>query len=115
MTARVMVFATVDPSDAEAFEAAFALVRQSVAGTPGHLGDQLLKDDGAPGRYILLSKWRTIEQFRAWEDAPVHRQMTTPLRPYWSGAIERRIFEVVVPGDDRSDLEVVLAGEVTGR
>jgi heme-degrading monooxygenase HmoA len=94
MTARVMVFATVKPGDEEAFESAFARVRRTVAGTPGHRGDQLLRDPHEPGAYILLSEWESTAAFLAWEDAPVHREATTPMRPYWSGPVTRRIFEV---------------------
>lgn len=98
MTTRVMVFATVKAGEEEAFERAFAQVRASVAGTPGHLGDQLLRADGRPGSYVLLSEWESTERFLAWEDAPIHRELTTPMRPYWSGAIDRQIFDVVVSG-----------------
>jgi heme-degrading monooxygenase HmoA len=91
-----MVFATVKPGEEEAFEAAFAEVRTKVAGTAGHLGDQLLRDGDTPGSYVLLSEWRSEEAFREWEDAPIHRQLTTPMRPHWAGAVDRRIFEVVV-------------------
>jgi hypothetical protein len=35
-----------------------------------------------------------VEAFLAWEDAPIHRQTTTPMRPHWAGAIDRRMYEV---------------------
>jgi heme-degrading monooxygenase HmoA len=94
MPARVMVFATVQEGCEAAFEAAFAEVTAAVNGTPGHLRDELLRDPEHPGRYVLLSEWESAEAFRAWEDAPVHRAVTTPMRPYWAGNVERSIFEV---------------------
>jgi heme oxygenase (mycobilin-producing) len=96
MTIRVMVHAKVTDGCQEAFEVAFAQVRANVAGTPGHLGDELLRSDGDPTAYVLLSRWESRERFLEWEDAPVHREMTTPMRPFWSGGIERRIYEVPV-------------------
>ncbi len=92
MTARVMVFATVKDGDTEKFEQAYAEVRAKVAGTPGHVRDELLRQAGDENAYILLSEWESEEKFLAWEDAPIHRQLTTPMRPYWSGAVERRIY-----------------------
>jgi heme oxygenase (mycobilin-producing) len=96
MTVRVMVHARVQEQDQPEFEAAFAQVRQAVAGTPGHLADELLHSKTDPTAYVLLSHWESRERFLAWEDAPIHRQLTTPMRPYWSGPVDRLIFDVAV-------------------
>jgi heme oxygenase (mycobilin-producing) len=100
MRARVMVHARIKPGQETAFEDAFEQVRANVRGTSGHLGDQLLRAGEEPGTYILLSEWRSREEFLAWEESPVHRQLTTPMRPYWAGAIDRRIFDVVRSTED---------------
>jgi heme-degrading monooxygenase HmoA len=94
MTIRVMVFATVDDKNAAAFEKAYTSVAEQVSGTPGHIRDELLRDQTRPGGYILLSEWESEERFLAWEDAPVHREATTPMRPYWAGRVERHIYPV---------------------
>jgi heme-degrading monooxygenase HmoA len=100
MTARVMVFAKIDRGDEEAFEAAYAQVTASVKGTPGHIGDELLKrkeppdPDGEPRSYVLLSEWESKERFLDWENAPVHTEKRNPMTPYWSGKVERIIYDV---------------------
>ncbi|WP_433429230.1 antibiotic biosynthesis monooxygenase family protein [Nonomuraea sp. CA-141351] len=94
MTTRVMVFATVKEGDELAFEQAYSEVANKVAGTPGHIRDELLLDGSRPGGYILLSEWESKEHFLAWEDAPIHKETTTPMRPYWAGRVERRIYPV---------------------
>ncbi|SEQ08283.1 Heme-degrading monooxygenase HmoA [Streptomyces sp. yr375] len=95
MTVRIMVSARVEDTDQEAFEEAYRQVTAVVRGTPGHLRDELLRDAEQPGRYILLAEWESEEAFRAWEDAPSHREMAAPMFPYWSGGeIERRIFDL---------------------
>jgi heme-degrading monooxygenase HmoA len=99
MPVRVMVFATVATGHEAAFEAAYARVAASVQGTPGHVRDELLRECDRPGRYVLLSEWESAAAFRAWEDAPIHRQLTTPMRPYWAGRVERTIFEVAASLD----------------
>ena len=96
MAVRVMVLAHIRDEDAEAFEAAFAEVTRKVRGTPGHRGDELLRSASEPGCYILLSEWESREAFVAWEDAPIHRQTTTPMRPYWSGPVTRTIYDLAV-------------------
>jgi heme-degrading monooxygenase HmoA len=96
MGVRVMVLANVREEHAEAFESAFAEVTRKVRGTPGHLGDELLRCESEAGNYILLSEWESREAFLAWEDAPIHRQTTTPMRPYWAGPVTRTIYDVAV-------------------
>jgi heme-degrading monooxygenase HmoA len=96
MSVRVMVRAQIREEDAAAFEAAFAEVTRKVRGTPGHVRDELLRAEGEPGSYILLSEWESRQAFMDWEDAPIHRQTTTPMRPYWSGPVARTIYDVAV-------------------
>lgn len=94
MTARILVFADVDPDAGPAFEAAFRTVTARMKGTPGLICDELLRDADKPGRYILFSEWESTEQFHAWEDAPGHHDISLPMRPYWSRSFERRIYDL---------------------
>jgi heme-degrading monooxygenase HmoA len=89
-----MVFAEIRQGHEAAFESAYRTVTASVQGTPGHIRDELLRERDRPGHYVLLSEWESVEAFLAWEDAPVHRDLTTPMRPYWAGRVERTIFDV---------------------
>jgi len=91
---RVMVHATVRDGAQHEFERAFEHVRTAVVGTPGHVEDTLLRSTEDPTAYVLLSLWESREQFLAWEDAPIHRSLTTPMRPYWAGRVQRLIFDV---------------------
>ncbi|HEX4186664.1 MAG TPA: antibiotic biosynthesis monooxygenase family protein [Solirubrobacteraceae bacterium] len=94
MTARIMVFASIDPDNAEAFEAAYLEVTSKVKGTDGHIADELLRAADDPSKYILLSEWESTDAFLGWEEEPIHKQTTTPMRPYWEGKVDRRLFEV---------------------
>jgi heme oxygenase (mycobilin-producing) len=94
MAIRVMVFAKIKPGEEKAFESAFAEVTRKVKGTPGHRRDELLRNTKDPNSYVLLSEWESREKFLEWEDAPIHRQTTSPMRPYWDGNIDRVIFDV---------------------
>lgn len=96
MTVRVMVFAKIKPGTGAEFEAAFTEVTNKVKGTPGHIRDELLREDDDPDAYILLSEWGSKEQFLAWENDAIHMQTTTPMRPYWAGRSVRKIYEVKV-------------------
>jgi heme-degrading monooxygenase HmoA len=105
VTVRVMVFASVDADRADGFERAFTEVRATMAGTPGLLTDELLREPGeievgeggAVVRYVMLSEWASEQEFRAWEEGGDHRDTSAPMRPYWSGAFDRRVYAVAVP------------------
>lgn len=99
MTARVMVFATVREGEEQAFEAAYARVTSQVKGTRGHLRDELLRRRDRPGHYVLLSEWESLDAFLSWEDAPIHREITTPMRPFWAGRVERVLYDVTGTSD----------------
>jgi heme oxygenase (mycobilin-producing) len=103
MRTRVMVFARVDEQRTAEFEAAYAQVTRKVAGTPGHIRDELLRDTDNPGSYVLLSEWVSAEHFLAWENAPVHRELTVPMRPYWTGRVDRKIFDVAGSSSQNTD------------
>ncbi|MBA2558654.1 MAG: antibiotic biosynthesis monooxygenase [Propionibacteriales bacterium] len=102
MSTRVLVFATVDNDQAKDFERAFAAVSRQVATTPGHISDQLLRND-RDGSYVLFSEWESREAFLAWEDAPMHRLITTPMRRFWTGRVERLIYDIAVRDGVRLD------------
>jgi heme-degrading monooxygenase HmoA len=89
-----MVHAKIKPGTGPQFEAAYVEVTRKVKGTPGHIRDELLRADGEPDTYVLLSEWESKQAFLAWEDAPIHKGTTTPMRPYWEGRVERIIYEV---------------------
>ena len=100
MAARVMVFAKINRGDEDAFEKAYAEVTSKVKGTEGHIADELLRraepkdPEDEPRTYVLLSEWESKEAFLAWENAPVHTEKRNPMTPYWTGKVERIIWDV---------------------
>lgn len=89
-----MVFAKIAEADGPAFERAYLEVTERMRGTAGLVGDELLRVADGSGDYVLLSTWESMEQFRAWEDGADHRQISAPMRPYWSGSFERKIYDL---------------------
>lgn len=51
----------VIPGQETAFEAAFATAQQIISSMPGYLGHELQRCLETPNRYILLVRWRTLE------------------------------------------------------
>lgn len=99
MTTVVVITATIDEADRDAFEAAYLTVTEAVKGTPGHVRDSLLRNDTDNGRYVLLAEWKTKELFLAWADDPDHIRQSAPMFRYWAGTFRREIY------DERATLE----------
>lgn len=95
--ARVLFFANLDPEQGPRFEAVFEGVAEQVRDTPGMTANLLLREQGEPGSYVVVSEWESREAFLAWEEDPSHREVTKPLQAFWSGAgTKRRVYDVAV-------------------
>ncbi|MBL7501039.1 antibiotic biosynthesis monooxygenase [Frankia sp. CNm7] len=78
---RVMIWA-VDPADAPgAVEAAYHEISSQLVGTPGLLGNQLMRSAHDPSRFVVVSEWAGMAEFVAWERDASHKPTTSPLRP----------------------------------
>jgi len=51
----------VKPAQAREFEAAFARAQRIIAASPGYLSHELQRCVEKPNRYLLLVRWRTLE------------------------------------------------------
>jgi heme-degrading monooxygenase HmoA len=52
---------SVKPGESAAFEAAFGQAQSIIAASPGYIEHELQRCVETPDRYILLVRWRTIE------------------------------------------------------
>jgi heme-degrading monooxygenase HmoA len=79
-TVRVLLYVR-DPRDAPgSVEAAYHEVSLALHGTPGLLGNELLRAVGRDGSFAVLSEWADLTSFLAWQQGPDHRT-TSALRP----------------------------------
>ncbi|OCF84208.1 antibiotic biosynthesis monooxygenase family protein [Nocardia brasiliensis] len=88
---RVLVYLTITEADAAAVTDAYHRISTELAGTPGLLGNELLRGAGDSG--AVLSEWESFAAFRTWEHGMAHRGATSPLRPY-QDASRGKVFEV---------------------
>ena len=51
----------VKPGQAVEFEAAFSRAQRIIAASPGYIAHELHRCLEKPGRYLLLVRWRTLE------------------------------------------------------
>jgi heme-degrading monooxygenase HmoA len=61
-----------------AYEELYAEMREM----PGLLGNELLRDTAEPQRFAVLSSWRNLDDFRAWQTSSAHVDKTSPLRRF---------------------------------
>lgn len=79
---RVLIYAQAPVDEPAAVEVAYHQISRDLAGTPGLLGNELLRaaDDGAA--FVVMSEWQSLDAFRSWEAGTAHRDATAPLRRY---------------------------------
>jgi heme-degrading monooxygenase HmoA len=68
-------------------------VSRALAGAPGLLGNELLRSNADPDRYVIMSEWTSLAAFQAWDATPDH-QLTAPLREYRATNGHGRPFEM---------------------
>jgi len=93
---RVLVHAAAPSTGPEEVSAAYHAVSRELAGTPGLLGNELLRSVSDPDRFAVLSEWRDPEAFEEWERGAAHRATTAPFRPLQTdGGGAFGVYEVV--------------------
>ena len=80
--AHVLIYAVAPEQGPGAVEEAYHRISRILAGTPGLLGNQLLREVDGDGGFVVLSRWESLAAFRDWESGAGHRDATAPLRPY---------------------------------
>ena len=83
---RVLVYAVAPEGQPDAVERAYHLISSRLAGTPGLLGNELMRSIADPAAFVVVSDWESLPAFRHWEETAGHRAATAPLRPYQDGS-----------------------------
>ena len=79
-TIRVLLYVH-DRQDAPgSVEATYHAVSRALHGTPGLVGNELLRSVQQPSAFAVLSQWSGLDAFLAWQQGP-HHDTTAPLRP----------------------------------
>lgn len=92
---RVLIFYASE--DTAGVETAYHESSKLLAGTPGLLGNELLRSVHDPVGFVVASSWRDRAAFDEWETGPLHKGQTEPLRPFLDTRAARPvgIYEVV--------------------
>ncbi|SDL64848.1 Antibiotic biosynthesis monooxygenase [Lentzea albidocapillata subsp. violacea] len=68
--------------DENAIGVAYVESSRRMAGTPGLLGNHLMRLLGDERGFAVVSRWADWESFSRWEGSTGHKDQTAPLRPY---------------------------------
>lgn len=78
---RVLVYASAPDAAPDAVGEAYHRISTDLAGTPGLLGNELLRSTIERSGYVVMSEWESLSAFQTWEQGQQHRDTTAPLRP----------------------------------
>ena len=101
MTVQVHVYAHAPDGGGE-LERAYHEISRTLSGTPGLLGNSLFTDADAPGSYLVVSEWASVEAFRQWERGGEHRRQTAALRPFVDPTSSGRTYHLVAEYRDEA-------------
>ena len=79
---KVVLYVSEPHGEPAAVEKAYHAISSLLAGTPGLLGNELLRSLSRPGDFAVMASWAGATAFQAWERASEHQQATAPMRPY---------------------------------
>jgi heme-degrading monooxygenase HmoA len=79
---RVLIFVVAPGDDPGAVERAYHRISEDLSGTPGLLGNELLRATTDGSRFIVMSEWASLAAFETWERGTAHKGTTAPLRQY---------------------------------
>ncbi|WP_163572022.1 antibiotic biosynthesis monooxygenase family protein [Fodinicola feengrottensis] len=79
---RVLVWHRIAQDGPDRIPEIYRGISEDLARTPGLLANELLYSRSRPGTVAVMSEWRDMDAFLAWEQGPDHRGTTAGLRPY---------------------------------
>jgi heme-degrading monooxygenase HmoA len=77
-----MIYAQAPSDEPGAIETVYHQISRDLAGTPGLLGNELLRATDDAAAFVVMSEWDSLAAFRSWEAGAAHRGTTSPLRRY---------------------------------
>jgi heme-degrading monooxygenase HmoA len=97
---RVLVWYRAPSDGAEPVIRACERINDTMSGTRGFLGSELLRARSDPAGLLVMSEWESLAAFQTWESSAAHPETTGSLRAYRDDS-RRRPFEVyeVLIGD----------------
>jgi heme-degrading monooxygenase HmoA len=98
-----MAVLEVKPGRAAEFEAAFRTASPIIAGTDGHLGHELHRCVEHPDRFVLLVRWRALEDHtHGFRGSAAYARWKALLHHFYDPFPEVCHYEVVTTSDDVS-------------
>ena len=92
----------IRPGRAEEFESAFDEAQSIIASMPGYVGHELQRSLETPDRYILLVRWRTLEDHtRGFRQSPQYQEWKRLLHHFYDPFPTVEHYEPVVSSSSR--------------
>lgn len=78
---RIIVYLRVPEGHPGSLEELYHRISKELDGTPGLLGNELLRDLGDAGAFVIMSEWESQQAFKVWDESASHEGNTAALRP----------------------------------
>lgn len=92
---RVLIERTLAAGAEEQLQEAMRQIRREAIHRPGYLSGETLRDVSNPRHYVILSTWRSREEWEAWKSSETRRAVEDKIAPMLEGPERITIFEPV--------------------
>ncbi len=75
MAVKVLIKRNVPQSNNEELMKLFAMLRSAAMHQPGYIGGETLKRVDAPGKYLVISSWESVDDWSRWLVSSERRQI----------------------------------------
>ena len=92
MTIRVLIEREVEPGQETKLQLFLTQARTKAMKARGYISGETLRALDNPNKYLVLSNWNTVEDWKAWEKDPERAKLQQELVPMLHGREKCTIF-----------------------
>ena len=81
MAVRVLIDREIEPGSEAKLLQLLVQMRSKAMRTKGYISGETLRDLTDPNKFLVISTWNSVEDWKAWEAGPDRKQFQEELKP----------------------------------
>ncbi|MBW1973013.1 MAG: antibiotic biosynthesis monooxygenase [Deltaproteobacteria bacterium] len=92
MAIKVLISRNIKPNKANEMSALFKEMRYKAMDTVGYISGETLREYNNPNHYLIISTWRSIEDWNNWFNSSQRKEMMKKIEPLLEGPTKIELF-----------------------
>jgi heme oxygenase (mycobilin-producing) len=85
MAIRVLIERVIEPGQEVKLQHVMMQLRSKAMQIKGYISGETLRALNEPNRYLAISNWNSVEEWKAWEASPERKKIQEELKPVLRG------------------------------